>query len=475
MASNQQIEKELAGQVAVVTGGGRGIGRAVALALAKAGTKVAAVARTEREVADTEALIRKAGGQGSGIAADVTDAARIQMVVDEVTEKWGPISIVVNNAGTVGPIGPFGISKLEDWWRTVEVNLLGTAICSRAILPGMVSRRCGRIINMVTSGAAFPYLSAYVTSKTAIMRLTETVAQEVRAQGVTIFAVGPGTTRTALSERSLHSPEGQEWIPWFGRIFDEGWTVPMDRPVKLILTLASGAADRLSGRFVSVADDVERMVESAGEIEAKNLYALQVKKLGEANSTPALASIYADALRGERLTLQTERTLAGGADEVFSLWTDPQAVTKWFVHKAEVHWIETPTMEVREGGRYSFAVARNQNEDEVFRFMGIYRQVIAGQRLVFSWNWESLPLEEVRGTGATVVRVEFASEPRMTKVTLTQSGFPSAAARIAHVRGWERCFDGMAQMLSRKSRRESGLKRRRQKRQPRKKAAGPEG
>lgn len=448
MAENEQIGKQLAGQVAVVTGGGRGIGRAGAVALAKAGAHVAVIARSEREVAETAALIREAGGQGKEFVADVSDAERIQSVLDEVTEKWGPVTLLVNNAGTVGPIGPFCLTKLEEWWRTLEVNLLGTVICLRAVLPGMVSAGSGRIISVVTSGVAFPYLSAYVTSKTAIMRLTETVAKEVRSQGVRLFALGPGTTRTALSERSLYSPEGQEWIPWFGRIFDEGLTVPLERPVQLVLALALGKADELSGRFVSVADDLDRMVKTAKEIEAENLYALQVKKLEPAGSAPTLASIYADALRGERFTLRLERSITGGANELFSLWTDPQAIKEWFVHGAEVHWLEQPRTEAREGGCYSLTVARNDKENAVFRFTGTYRQVIPGQKLVFSWNWENLPLEGAQGAGATVVRVEFVAHRDATRIILTHSGLPSEAARVAHRRGWERCFDGMSQMLS---------------------------
>jgi len=447
ISADKQIRERLSGQVAVVTGGGRGIGRAIAVALAESGVRTAAIARSERELSETVALIEENGGQAKAFVADVTDAARIRAVLAEIAETLGPITLLVNNAGIVGPIGPFHRADLIEWWRTVEVNLLGTVICSQAVLPDMISVGGGRIINIVTSSVAFPYLSTYVTSKTAIMRFTETVAKEVQSRGAMIFAVGPGTTRTALSERSLHSPDAQEWIPWFGRIFDEGLDVSVDRPVRLVLDLASGKADRLSGRFVSVADDLEQMLEGIAEIEEKNLYALQVKKLGLPSGPPAITSIYAEAQSGERLTLQLKRSFRNKADELFSLWTDPQAIKKWSAHGADVHWVEEPKMEARDGGRYSLGVARDGKDDEVFRFSGTYRQVIPGKRLVFSWNWESLPLHGVRGPGTTVVRVEFVEQAGDTEIILTQSGLPNLEARAAHMRGWERCFDGVKGLL----------------------------
>ena len=446
--TENQIRAQLDGQVAIVTGGGRGIGRAVAVALAESGVRTGLIARSERELSETVALIEESGGQGKAFVADVTDAERIRAVMAEIAEDFGPIKLLVNNAGIVGPIGPFRLTVLSEWWSTIEVNLLGTVICSGAVLPGMVAAREGRIINIVTSGVAFPYLSSYVTSKTAIMRFTETVAREVQSHGVAMFALGPGTTRTALSERSLYSAEAQEWIPWFGRIFDEGLDVSVERPVRLILELASGKADRLSGRVVSVADDLEQMLKGTDEIEEKNLYALQVKKLGGLSGAPAIGSIYADAQNGERFTLQLKRGFAREPDELFRLWTDPQAIKKWFVHAADVRWMEEPKLEVRDGGRYSLHVARDGKENEAFRFSGTYREVIPDKKLAFSWNWDNLPLEGAQGPGRTVVRVEFVGQAEGTTIVLTQSGLPHLAAHAAHMRGWERCFDGMKEMLS---------------------------
>src|SRR5262249_17443069 len=154
---------------------------------------------------------------------------------------------LVNNAGALGPLGPFAESGGEDWWAAVEVNLRGPAICTRAVLPAMLERRSGRIVNVASGGAAtaMTYFSSYIVAKTAILRLTECIAAEVRPYGLSVFAIGPGTVRTAMSERSLTTPEGSRWLPWFRRIFDEGLDVPAEVPARLVTALASGRYDAL--------------------------------------------------------------------------------------------------------------------------------------------------------------------------------------------------------------------------------------
>jgi NAD(P)-dependent dehydrogenase (short-subunit alcohol dehydrogenase family) len=124
-----------------------------------------------------------------------------------------------------------------------------------------------------------PYFSAYVTSKTAFIRFSECLAFEVKDRGIAVFAMGPGTVRTAMSEYSLNSPEGRTWLPWFRDIFDEGRDLPPERPAELLVALASGKADVLSGRYVYPADDLDRLIEEAREIETRKLYSLQVQRL----------------------------------------------------------------------------------------------------------------------------------------------------------------------------------------------------
>jgi NAD(P)-dependent dehydrogenase (short-subunit alcohol dehydrogenase family) len=136
-------------------------------------------------------------------------------------------------------------------------------LCSRAVLPGMIARGSGRIVN-VASGAgtvAIPHLGAYVTSKTALIRFTEIVAAEVAEYGVKVFAIEPGTVRTDMAGYALESEAGRRWMPWFRDIFEEGRDVPSDHAARLVTLLASGRVDALSGRFFTVHDDVLALVD----------------------------------------------------------------------------------------------------------------------------------------------------------------------------------------------------------------------
>ncbi len=227
------------------------------------------------------ALIERSGGKVSAFPTDVIDSMAVDQAFTEVERALGPIDLLVNNAGVVGPLGPFAESDAGQWWRTLEVNLQGQILCAHRALPGMIARRCGRIVNIASGGGAsmLPYFSAYVTSKTALIRFSECLAFELKPHGIAVFAMGPGTVRTAMSEYSLNSPEGRTWLPWFRDIFDEGRDLPPERPAALLVALASGKADVLSGRYVYPPDDLDRLIEEAREIEAKKLYSLQVQRL----------------------------------------------------------------------------------------------------------------------------------------------------------------------------------------------------
>lgn len=439
----------LKGQVAVVTGGGRGIGRTIALLLAAAGAGVAVFARTASEVTETAELIRQANGQSRAFALDVTDSQTVGRKIAEVEGSLGPVDLLVNNAATVGPICPLWESSLDDWWHVMDVNLRGPVLCAHAILPGMISRRRGRIVNIVTSAVPLPYLSSYMTSKTALVRLTEILAAETREYGISLFSLAPGTVRTAMSERSLYSPEAQKWIPWFRRIFDEGLTLPAERPAQFVVELASGRADALSGRLLSVSDDLDVLLENVKQIEKDNLLSLRVRTLNPVNTNPALASILAEAERTARSALRIEYTFEAPRAGVFHAWTDPEAIKKWFMDSAPVHWSpETgPMVDARTGGSYRWRVVSDENDQEVFQFHGTYREVHAPEKLAFTWEWETLPIDGVEGPGKTLVTIEFFEQAASTKVVLTQTGFPGDAARDAHDRGWARCFRGIAKLF----------------------------
>jgi NAD(P)-dependent dehydrogenase (short-subunit alcohol dehydrogenase family) len=287
----------LEGQVALVTGGGRGIGRAIAQALAAAGAAVAVLARSQEQLAETVRLIERDGGRCRSFPADITDAQAVRDAIKAIEQSFGPVDVLVNNAGEVKPFAPLWQTDVDEWWRGMEVNLRGPLLYTRFALPSMVARGKGRIIN-ISSGAGamgMPFYSSYVCSQAALIRFTEYMALETKSHGIAVFSISPGTVRTAMSEYSLYSPEGQKGLPWFRRLFDENVVVPAERPANLVLELASGRADALSGRFLSIYDELEHLLKNSAQIEKQNLHTLKVEKLPSAQPNPVLASILAEA------------------------------------------------------------------------------------------------------------------------------------------------------------------------------------
>jgi len=259
---------DLTGRVALVTGAGRGLGRAMATRLAAAGAHVAAVARTAEQLAQTERMITSAGGVARTFIADVTDVDAVARMVDDVERALGPIDVLVNNAGHGGTPGPVWELDPDDWWRTQTVNVRGPFLCMRAALARMVPRGSGRIVNVSSraGNVGIPYASAYATSKVALTRLTEIAAAEAKPHGVHVFAIEPGTVRTAMTERLLESAAGRTWLPWYRETFDTGRDASPDDGAALVARLAAGHADALAGRFLSRADDLDALVAEAEAI-----------------------------------------------------------------------------------------------------------------------------------------------------------------------------------------------------------------
>jgi NAD(P)-dependent dehydrogenase (short-subunit alcohol dehydrogenase family) len=272
--------ESLTGHVAIVTGGGRGIGRAMAQALAMAGAAVTVVARSEDQLTDTVRLIEGAGGRALALAADVTDPRAVARMVEATEQQLGPVDVLVNNAGVGGPIGPLWEVDPEEWWRGVEVHLRGTFLCARAVLAGMIPRRQGRIINVVGGGAGrpYPYMSSYGCAKAAMVRLTDTPAAETQEYHIAVFAIRPGWVRTALTEEVLQSEAGQRWMPQAHTPFEQGRDRPPERAAQLVTFLASGHGDGLSGRCLFVGDDVAELVQRAEEIQREDLYVLRFRE-----------------------------------------------------------------------------------------------------------------------------------------------------------------------------------------------------
>jgi len=271
-------EHNLSGQVGVVTGAARGLGRAFAIALAQAGMAVALVDRRENELNETLQMLESSGGKGTAIAADISDAGQVQTWTKAVEQKFGPLDLLVNNAAVAGPSGPTWETDAAAWWQTQEVNLRGPFLGCHAVLPGMIARRKGRIINVASAAGtvSVPYLSAYVTSKAALIRFTETLAFEVRPHGISVFAMHPGAVQTPMNEELL-ATAGKQWLPWLEYIFQQAENQTAEPGANLVLFLASGKADSLSGRFFIVPDDPKDLISRADEIRQKDLYTLRLR------------------------------------------------------------------------------------------------------------------------------------------------------------------------------------------------------
>lgn len=266
---------ELSGQVALVTGGGRGLGRAMAFALAAAGAVVGVCARSGDELAETVARIEQRGGKALAVRADVSQRADAERVIITIEERLGPLDVLVNNAGIAGPLGPLAEVDPDAWWHTQEINVRGTLYCTRAVLPGMLRRGRGRIIN-TSSGAAngpMPDLSAYVVSKTALQRFTECLAFETQGKGIAAFALVPGLVRTAMVAGAL-AGDSPVVADYFRKSLADGRDVPADLAANLVVALASGKADMLSGRFISVTQNLDDLIARAGEIRQRGLLTL---------------------------------------------------------------------------------------------------------------------------------------------------------------------------------------------------------
>jgi NAD(P)-dependent dehydrogenase (short-subunit alcohol dehydrogenase family) len=189
-----------AAHVAWVTGGGRGIGRAAAFALAGRGLAVAVSSRTRSEINQVAEAIRANGGRSLAAVVDVSARGTVEAAARDIESALGPIDVLVNNAGVLAPLGKLWETDPEQWKRLIDINLGGPYYCMRAVLPGMIRRGRGVVVN-VSSGAAVstsPGWSAYAASKAGLDHLTRCLAVELASGPIRVFGLHPGLTDTAM-------------------------------------------------------------------------------------------------------------------------------------------------------------------------------------------------------------------------------------------------------------------------------------
>jgi 3-oxoacyl-[acyl-carrier protein] reductase len=252
-------DRELEGQIALVTGGGRGVGASIARELAAAGARVAVGARTRDQV---DEIAGEVGGLA--VTADVTDRAAVEAMVERVESELGPIDLLVANAGRNVREQHAWEVEPGDWWNVFEVNVLGVYLCCRAVIPGMLDRGRGRIV-ITGSGAAYlPHSgsTAYSASKAAVWRVGNVLAEQLEGR-IPVFVISPGLIRTEMTKAA---PD------------DAPWTPPELAP-RLVRALASGRADALTGRYIHAEhDDIDELIARADEIRERDLNAIRLQR-----------------------------------------------------------------------------------------------------------------------------------------------------------------------------------------------------
>jgi NAD(P)-dependent dehydrogenase (short-subunit alcohol dehydrogenase family) len=244
-----------AGRVALVTGGGRGIGAATARLLARRGAAVAVASRTEEEVASVAEEIGAHGGKALPIFVDVADEESVASGFERTRAKLGPVTILVNNAGTPGVPLPVAATEPDSWRRVFEVNVTGAFLCAREALPQMVSENWGRIVNVSSAAARHPMagMAAYSASKAALDQLTRVLALEGEPYNIAAIGVYPGVIDTRMQEESRgYGPYliGKQLHRMFNNYRDFGMLRPPEEPAELISYLCTPAADRLNGHVI---------------------------------------------------------------------------------------------------------------------------------------------------------------------------------------------------------------------------------
>lgn len=274
-------ENLLQDRVAIITGGSRGIGREIALAYARQGCRIVLLARDENRLRDTAAFIQSdTGAEALWFAVDITRKTPLEAAVRRAAARFQRVDILVNAAAIVGPIGPFETCDETAWAQTISTNVLGTYVAMRSVIPTMIARRCGTIINFAGGGAflARERFSAYSVSKAAVVRLTDAAARELRDYGITVNGISPGQVNTEMFDTMVAA--GRE------KVGEKGWAEferrrqtggdPIAEVARFALFLASEEGRKITGRVMSVQwDPWEHFSRYVDELMASDIYTMR--------------------------------------------------------------------------------------------------------------------------------------------------------------------------------------------------------
>jgi 3-oxoacyl-[acyl-carrier protein] reductase len=257
----------LAGETAIVTGAGRGFGKAIALGLAAAGAAVTVTARSKDQLDAVKSEIEAAGGRALAVAGDVSKREDVAQVAAAAEKEFGATSVLVNNAGITGPFGPVWVMNPDEWWGAQEVIVRGTLLFMNAVMPGMVKRRKGSVINIASLGGQWftPLVSCYGIGKMSQIRLSELAAAEAKGHGVQVYVIEPGTVATDMAERTIASAEAKRWVPqmveYLKQLKQTSDPAPgLARCAEMCVQLASGKYAALAGRFLIPPDDFDKLL-----------------------------------------------------------------------------------------------------------------------------------------------------------------------------------------------------------------------
>ena len=273
----------LRGRTALVTGASQGLGLAIARAFVIEGASVVVCARTTGALENAKSELTALAGAGQSVIAlpvDVSNPAGVQRTVEEALKAFPQIHILVNNAGVYGPIGPIEEVDWDDWVRAIVVNLNGSVLTCRALLPHFKAHGYGKVIQLSGGGATspLPNMSAYAASKAAVVRFAETLAEEVRGHGIDVNAIAPGVLDTRLLDQVIDAGPKRAGEAFHARMIEEkarGGT-PLERGAALAVFLASAASDGITGRLLSaVWDSWATLPERRAELNRTDVYTLR--------------------------------------------------------------------------------------------------------------------------------------------------------------------------------------------------------